>query len=319
MTTFVNELRASSAAGGIARIMNPVSRFGPRIMLEVPNDQGNDDDAAAKAAADKAAADKAAADKAAADKAAADKAAADKAEADRLAAESGMSESEKKLLREVMEKKNKLKEEAAERERLANELKRFEGIDPDAVRKLLEENKAREMSEAEAKGEFERVKKMMADDAAAREKTLQDQIAALSGEKSAAMKTIDKLTIGRDFASSQFIATELVLTPEKARVVYGAHFELKDGKTVAYDKPVGEKDRTILHGADGAPLPFDEALKKIVENDPEKEQLLKVKMKPGGGSNSQQQEPPKNQNETKGLYGVGRIAAALAKKAASAN
>ncbi|MER9176323.1 hypothetical protein NKH72_22345 [Mesorhizobium sp. M0955] len=313
MTSFVNELRASSAAGGIARIMNPVSRFGPRIMLEAPNDLGNDDAAA------KAAADKAAADKAAADKAAADKAAADKAEADRLAAEqNGMSESEKKLLREVMEKKTKLKEETAERERLAAELKKFEGIDPEAVKKLLDDNKARELSEAEKKGEFDRVKKMMADDAAAREKALQDQITALSGEKTAAMKTIDKLTIGRDFASSTFIATELVLTPEKARVVYGSHFELKDGKTVAYDKPAGESDRTILHGADGAPLSFDEALKKIVELDPEREQLLKVKMKPGGGSNSQQQEPNKNEEKTSGLYGVGRIAAALAKKAAAA-
>jgi hypothetical protein len=311
---------APRAAGGIARIMNPVSRFGPRIML-APQEDGTptaeETAAADKAAADKAAADKAAADKAAADKAAADKAAADKkAEDDKKSKEDLVAERDK-LLRETMERKNKIKDAEAEKERLAAELKRFEGIDPAVVAKLIEDNKTREMTEAEKKGEFDRVKKMMADDAAAREKTLKDQIDALTKSLSTKDKQIDTLTIGADFATSEFINKELVLSPEKTRILYGSHFELVDGKTVAYDKPAGQEGRTIMHGADGKPISFNDALRKIVEIDPDKDRLLRTKVKPGAASGTTTEGGQRKEKVEGELYGASRIAAALAKKQAA--
>ncbi|MCY1309996.1 hypothetical protein D9M70_601460 [compost metagenome] len=74
------------------------------------------------------------------------------------------------------------------------------------------------------------------------------------------------------------------MTPSKARVIYGQHFDLVDGKVVGYDKPRGAANRTALVDSLGEPVQFEEALRKIVEADPDKDHLLKAKVKPGAGS-----------------------------------
>lgn len=309
--------RALVAGGGIATIM---SGRGPKPFLAPETGAGGG--ATEPSEADKAAAEQAAADKAAADKVAADKAAADKAEADRKAqeeAEKNMSESEKeksKLLREVMEKKGKLKETEEALLTANTELAKFKGIDLDKVKALLEAEKTREEKDLEAKGEYDRLKQRIAEEREAERKawdeernTLQGTIKTLSGD-------IDNLTVGQNFATSKFISEDLVLTPTKARVLYGAHFEMKDGKTVAYDKPAGVSGRTPLVDAGGDPLSFDAALRKIVEADPDKDSLMKTKMTPGAGSRhtnsgtQSQQEIAKRGDQ---LFGASRIAAGLAK------
>lgn len=304
--------------GGIATIM---SGIGPQIMLAPENGSGSggggDENAAAAAAAaaeatraaEKAAADQAAADKAAADKAAADKAAADKAAAD----EKNLSDNEKQLLTEVMDKKAKLKAEKEAREAAEAALKKFEGIDLDKVSALLAAEKKREEQELEAKGEFDRLKAMIAEERTVEQTTWATERASLEAKIQELNGTVDKLTVGQSFSSSTFIAENLVLTPTKARQLYGAHFEMVDGKTVAYNKPAGAADRTILVGADAEPLSFDAALKKIVDMDPEKDTLLKVRM--GQGANSKNQHvPPSQQVADQGLTGAARIAAALARR-----
>jgi hypothetical protein len=302
-TKFVEQTRA---AGGIARLF---SGIGPQIYLDAPNDGTGGDDDAAKAAA---AAAKEAADKAAAD-AAAKKAAEE--EAARLEAEKNMTEDQKekaKLLKEVMEKKAKLKDTEAARAAAEAELKKFEGIDLDEVKKLLAEKTEREKKDLEAKGEFDRLKKMIADERAAEKTTYESTIAELKAQLGRKEGTINELTIGQNFSQSTFIKDDLVLTPAKARQLYGSHFELKDGNVIAYDKPAGAADRTPLTGADANPLPFEEALKKIISLDPDKDSLIRTKIKPGANSSSQQQlknEKPNGQGD--GLYGVSRIKAGL--------
>ena len=270
---------------GIASLM---SGFGPKPFL-APEDgtgggaQTGGDDAAAKAAADKAAADAAAA------KAAEDKAAADKAEADRLEAEKNMSEADRekqKLLREVMEKKGKLKETEEALAAARAEADKFKGVDLDKVRALLDAEKQREEKELEAKGEFDRLKARIAEERETerkafleKEKALEAQIKVLSG-------TVDNLTIGNDFATSTFIKEDLVLTPTKARALYGSYFEVKDGKRIPYDKPAGSAGRTPLVDAAGEPLAFDAAMRKIIETDPDRDTLLKAKVTPGASSKS---------------------------------
>jgi hypothetical protein len=91
--------------------------------------------------------------------------------------------------------------------------------------------------------------------------TLQEQIA--------------DLTVGSAFSSSPFIKDELALPAGKARMLFAPHFEYQDGKVVAFDKPAGAKDRTMLVDARGNPKPFEEALKQLVEADPEKDHLLR--------------------------------------------
>ena len=140
-------------------------------------------------------------------------------------------------------------------------------------------------------------------------KTLEEQIEALRSENQSLVGTVDELTVGQSFASSSFIKDNLVLTSAKTRALYGSHFEMKDGELVGYDKPAGSTDRTPLVDAGGDPLSFDEALKRLVESDPDKDTLLRAKGNPGAGSRTQQiQKPPKTDDN---LHGAARIAAAL--------
>lgn len=219
----------------------------------------------------------------------------------------GKTDDEKaELLREVMEKKNSIKE-------LKDQLKKFDGIDPEAVRALLKEKKDAELAAEEAKGNFDRVKQMMVEAHENDKKALTDTIAELQGQLSARDGELDKLTVGQSFALSNFIAEELTLTPSKAKKVYGEHFERVDGVVVAYDKPASEKDRTVLTGADGKPLSFDDALRRLVDIDPDKERLIKQKIAPGAGSNSKRVEADQKKGAEGGkrLYGVNRILAGL--------
>jgi TolA-binding protein len=221
------------------------------------------------------------------------------------------SDKEAELLKEVMKRKEREKQLAEQLNQLQGQLKQFEGVDLGEVRKLLDEKKTRETEELERRGEFDRVKAQMVKEhqealerinreAAEKTETLASKLSKLNGE-------ITELTIGRAFGDSPFIR-ELTLTPAKARVVYGSHFEVQDGQVVAFDKPAGAKDRTILVDGTGSPLPFDKAIEKIVDADPDKDQLLRSRMRTGSGSNNEAGAKPTPS------FGSGRdrIAAAIA-------
>lgn len=233
-------------------------------------------------AAQQAAAEKAAAEKAAAEKAAAEKAAAEKAELEGKSG-TGPSDEEARLLKENMAKKEQLRKA---QEEIAALKKSVEGLDLEEVRKLVADRKTAEEKALEAKGDYERLKQRMAEEHQKEVKTLKEQLEALQGEKSKLAGTINDLTVGTQFSQSQFISGELTLTPAKARVIYGDYFDVEDGKIVGYDKPRGAAGRTALVDQYGSAVPFDAALRKIVEADPEKDHLLKSKVKIGAGSDS---------------------------------
>lgn len=215
------------------------------------------------------------------------------------------------LLKENMEKKKQIKE-------LNDKLKSFDGIDPVKVRELLkaQDDAAKAAEEAERKrladaGDFERLKAMMVE---AHQKELADAKAAAEANRSAlesALAQIQDLTVGQSFSQSEFVSKELVLTPAKARVVYGNHFDVEDGKVVAYDKPKGAAERTKLVDGQGQPLAFEAALKKLVESDPEKDALIKSKLAPGAGSKTDNAKTDPKQPEA---TGVSRIAQALSER-----
>jgi hypothetical protein len=256
---------------------------------------GSEDEAAKKAAAEKAAAEKAAADKAAADKAAADEAAkksSEKSEAEALA----------KLQKDASEKAAKLKD-------AQEALKKFDGVDPEEYRKLKQAQADAEKAAAEAKGDFERVKQMMAEEHQKQLEAIKKEAEESKNAVSSLQQQINDLTIGNSFMSSPFIKDELVLTPTKARSVYGANFEIEEGKIVAYDKPAGQSSRTKLVDASGTPLAFEDALKKLVETDPDRDHLLRSKMKPGADSKTTD---TKVDEKPAAISGVSRIQAALA-------
>jgi len=267
------------------------------------------DDKAAADEASRIAAEKVAADAAA--KAIADKEAAD-AEAARIAA-SKIPEAEAKLLKEVMAKKKLIED-------LQEKLKGFDGVDPTEFKKLTEQKKEAEKAKkdaekkaAEAAGDIDRVKKIMVEE---HERTLAEAVAAHDVTKQALAKKdaeINDLTVGQAFNVSPFVTTELVLTPTKARAVYGAYFESKDGKVVGYDKPAGAAERTELIDGKGKPLPFEAAIRKLVESDADRDHMLKSKIAAGAGSKpgaSGAKVTVEGDGEPRGLA---RLSAALAK------
>lgn len=285
--------RAASFGAAAAAPMYPGA---PRIMFAPENEGGTGDADAIAAAAAAAAVAKAAEESAAAEKAAADAAearaqkdledaeAAAALEADKGKDSAALAAEKRDLLREVMEKKNKLKEAQAAAAAAAEQLKAFEGVDVAKYRELVKKEKDAETAAAEARGDFEAVKKAMAEEHSRATKTLEERIADLEGKLAEKDKTIDNLTVGNDFGQSAFIRESLTLTPAKARQLYGDHFEVKDGRTLAYDKPRSAANRNPLIDASGNPLVFDEAFKRIIEADPDKETLLKAKVNPGAQS-----------------------------------
>lgn len=217
------------------------------------------------------------------------------------------SDNEARLLKENMQKKDQLRKKDEE---LAALKKSVEGLDLDAVRKLLADQKTAEEKSLEAKGDYDRLKARMAEEHTKEIDALRAQLAEKDAALGKLSGSINELTVGSQFSGSQLIAEELTLTPTKARVIYGDHFDLQDGKVVGFDKPRGAANRTALVDQYGEPVAFDAALRKIVESDPEKDHLLKSKVKPGAGSESRRPTTPVGGKDLP-TDALGKIAAGL--------
>lgn len=254
-----------------------------------------------------------AASQAAAAKAAQEKADAEAAEA---AKKTGPTDAEAKLLKELMTQKDTVKQTKTALEQAQAQLKAFEGIDPVAVRTLIEENAAKETKTLEDKGEWDRVKGIMIASHADAIKIKDERIAELEATIAQNGSELNKLTIGHKFAASTFIDKELTIGVSHAEKLYGAHFERKDGKIIGYDKPASASDKTPLVGADGEPLDFDDALKSLVEKDSEADRLKRAKILPGAGGGGDKH-VDKTKKDDNGLKGKSAIAAALAARKGS--
>lgn len=220
-------------------------------------------------------------------------------------------DAEAKLLRDVMKAKERARALEAELEAARDAAKKFDGIDPEKARKILNEQEEAERNAALARGEFDRLTKQMADRHAAEQQRLKEQLEEGTRAAQTLQAQIAELTVGNSFSGSKFVADELTLTPSKARVIYGSHFEFKDGKVVGYDKPAGASDRTPLVDSMGEPLKFDEALRKLIDSDPDKDHLIRAKIKPGAGSGTSTKGAKTGGDSTKGLTSIEKIAAGL--------
>lgn len=223
-----------------------------------------------------------------------------------------MSKEKEELLGDVMKKKSKL----TESEKL---LKEYGEISPDKVRELLDRERqaeearvAAEREAAERAGDFERVKEMMAEQHRREVEELKANLTTKSSREGELVSVINELTIGNSFSGSGFIRDNLLLSPAKARTLYGGHFDSEDGKIVAYDKPRGAANRTPLVDSQGNNLDFEAAIEHIIQNDPDKDSILKSKMKKGAGSRSANVEGDGDgKAKDDGLYGSSRISATI--------
>lgn len=227
-------------------------------------------------------------------------------------------DAEAKLLKEVMDKKTALRKTQAELEEVKAKLQAFDGLDAAELRALLEEKKALETRKMEEKGEWDRLKAQMVEENKKAVDAVNAQLATEKARADGLARQVAELTVGGAFTSSAFIKEELTLPASKARALYGAHFEFdaERGSVVAYDKAAGSAQRTIMVDAQGEPLSFEAALKKLVDADPDRDQITKSKVKVGTGSRTTEKgrAPAQSFDQPKG---VDRIAAAL--RAAAAN
>ncbi len=214
-----------------------------------------------------------------------------------------LAEEKAELLREVMKKKEALKE-------AQSKLEEYGDITPEKARELAKKEMEAEKSALEARGEFDRVKEMMVAEHKKEVDALKSRIEELTNTASEKDKTIDDLTVGSAFGNSKFIADDLILSPAKARSLYGDRFGVENGKVVAYDKPAGSKERTVMVDGNGNPRSFEDAFRQIIDADPDKDTLLKAKMKPGSASKSQDTKAPKKK-EVDTHYGASRILQSL--------
>lgn len=226
----------------------------------------------------------------------------------------GPTDEEARLLKEVMDKKGAIKKRDDTISELQEKLKQFEGIDVDGVKKMLSDKQAEETRKLEEKGQWDSLKKQMVEEFGKEKGTLATQLAERESEASALKSQIGDLTVGNAFTLSAFIKDDMTMPVSKARVLYGTHFEFKDGGVVAYDKPAGSAERNVMVDAKGDPLAFEAAIKKIVEADPDRDQLLKSKVKQGAGSKTTQRAAAPDQN-LEAPTGISRISQALSKGA----
>lgn len=197
-----------------------------------------------------------------------------------------LSDADAKLVKDLMKHKGRAKELEDELAKTRLALKNYDGIDPVKVRALLQQQEEAERKELEARGEYDRLVKQMAERHTEEKKRLETEIETIRSQGGTLQQQIAELTVGSAFSSSHFVSEEITLTPTKARVIYGAHFEYKDGKVIGYDKPAGASDRTMLVDAAGEALSFDEAMRHLVNADPDREQLIRAKAKSGASSST---------------------------------
>ena len=226
-------------------------------------------------------------------------------------AKSGISDSEAKLLKDVMAKKTALKEANDKLKTADDKLKAFDGIDPEKVRGLMKAQQDAEDAKLVAQGNWDALKSQMATAHAEEMTGANAKVAELQAKLDAKDGVISELTIGTSFTSSEFIREELLLTPSKTRAAYGSHFGFEDGAIVGYDKPAGKEGRVVLVDASGEPLSFEDALRKLVDLDSDRDQILKSKVKQGSNSktNAKSKVPDVKIDTTE--TGRGRITSAL--------
>lgn len=242
------------------------------------------------------------------------------AEAARVAAEKAakdkegdkkVSDAEAALLKDVMKQKKAAADAKSALDAANAKLREFDGLDPAELRKLLADKADAERKEAEKRGEYDRIIAQVRDEAAKREKALSDEHGQTKSQLEAAQKRIDELTVGYSFTNSKFLTDETVLSGDKARKLYGDHFEIEDGIVVAYDKPRGSSERTPLVDGNGTRLQFEAAIEKIVKGDSDFERIAKSKMRPGSGSGPSATERNQDRNRGPSLQGRSIISNAL--------
>lgn len=156
-------------------------------------------------------------------------------------------------------------------EKAEEQAARFEGItDPAAAKAALQTVKDIKDGDLIKKGEVEKVREEIA-------KTFTTQLETERKNVETLTTDLHKLTKKTAFNGSKFIGDKVAVPASLFEASFGERFKVEDGKLVAYH-PTGEKVFSKTRGGELAS--FDEALEILVDNHPDRDNILKG----GGGS-----------------------------------
>jgi hypothetical protein len=159
---------------------------------------------------------------------------------------------------------------------LQESLDKYQDIDdPDKAREALKTVRNLEDKKLIDAGKADEMKKQ-----------IQDQYESKMAEKDKELlkrdQQIHQLVVSNAFASSQTISEQTILPPDVAEAYFGKHFQVEDGKAIAYDH---SGNQIYSREKPGEPASFDEALQAIIDQHPQKDRILKAA--PGGGGTPQ--------------------------------
>lgn len=189
-----------------------------------------------------------------------------------------------RLVKDVMKNKEAKRQAEADLAAANARLAAFGDATPEEIAAYRQQKADAERAAAEARGEYDRIVESMRAQQEADRTRYEAERAADRDALAAAQARIDELTVGRAFGDSKFLAENTVLSPAKARKLYGEHVEIVEGEIVVYDKPKGAKNRTPLVDARGENLSFEAAIEKVIKADPDFDTIGRSKMKAGSGS-----------------------------------
>ena len=208
------------------------------------------------------------------------------------------------------QKANLLKESMKRKEKIGNlesELQRFEGVDVELYKTMIQERQEAEAARQQAEeeqllkdGEYETLlQKKTSEHEGIIEQMRTKHTGELEAERTryseleasnkALLGQIEELTVGAAFGNSQMIREDLIsaMTPARVRALYGSHFESNEkGEVIGYDKPKGVEGRAPIVDSQGNAVAFDDALKTILETQGDFDSMLRSKVN-GSGSGTQ--------------------------------
>lgn len=243
-----------------------------------------------------------------------------------------LTDAEAQLLKDAMRLKAAKKQAENERTALQAQLDELraslqglfgDGEEQDAAKlkeKLAGITASDEERRQRAAGEFDGLKKRLIAEHEKVYGTLKSEseakIADLEAQLAGRDKHIRSLLISNAFATSAYRSENLTLTPAMAERLYGAVFKVEERDGVLM--PVAYKGDVPLVDQADKPLPFDEALKEIVEADPDHKAVLRSKAIGGAGSSPSGGGAASDTGAQPELRGQARIKAALDAQTAAA-
>lgn len=157
-------------------------------------------------------------------------------------------------------------------ERAEAELKKFDGLDPEAARNAIKATKDIDLSKMIDKGELDKVRSQMQEQFADDLKKRDEDASSLAAENR-------KLRLDNAFGSSEFLRDRVALPQDAVRATYEGRFDVKDGKVVALTP-----DGNVLLNKRGDPTTVDEAFELMIGERSDKDSWLKAVDTGGTGS-----------------------------------